>query len=271
MAVIKPGFKQIQFPADSPYGSKILELTSLGSPVVAVSIDLLHNSSNKDLSHTYNLDDVNHDGSEYTILNSDNTALTEDEAKTYVKLITGSDFVSSEDQNGPAYSYVLLANNKLYRFKYINGTGLKAYKVAEFGSGGAAVWGLITGSVSNQIDLVNYIENAVAGATSAYVITPNISKTITGKTNKTSSINLDKIATQQTVTISGNLANFFFADYNPASDNALYLDTLKVGDMIYLTSSDKCDWFVGAKTSSSVTLYSIEADTPSLSGYATEA
>lgn len=140
MSVIKPGFKQIQFPADSPYGSKILELTSLGSPVVAVAIDLLHNSSNKDLSTTYKTVDVYSDGTEFNILKkSDSSALSEEEAKEYVKLLTGSEFVSTEDQNAPAYSYVLLASNILYRFKYISGTGLKAYKAAELGGGSSSV------------------------------------------------------------------------------------------------------------------------------------
>jgi hypothetical protein len=58
-------------------------------------------------------------------------------------------------------------------------------------------------------------------------------------------------------------------------DKTVAVSDLKIGDMLYITDSGKCDWFIGGISSVSggagysITFYSIEADAPSLSGYVT--
>ena len=179
MAVVKPGVKQIQFPADSPYGSTPLEITSLGSPVLAIAHSLLENINGKDLSTSYKTVALTGLYPGYSILKLNNSELTETEAKAFVKLLTGSDFLCSYSKDEPAYSYVVTSNKNVYKLEY-KSNGLKAFYITQLqerliaGSGititpstsgsiisatgiGAAVWGNIAGNIEDQTDLTGYV------------------------------------------------------------------------------------------------------------------
>lgn len=81
----------------------------------------------------------------------------------------------------------------------------------------------------------------------------------------------DKSSAQQTASIGPIAPNTALPLLNNAS---VKVSELKVGDTVYITEESKCDWFLGLKsqTGSNVwqlVFYSIEADSPSLSGYVT--
>ena len=105
------------------------------------------------------------------------------------------------------------------------------------------------------------LEDYAAGITTAYV---------TNATNAPAALVVSKDASQHTATLSGTkTSTITLAD----GTTTVTYDDIKVGDNVYLTDADKCDWFVGGKTVSgsnvTLTFYSIEADSPSLSGYVT--
>ena len=103
------------------------------------------------------------------------------------------------------------------------------------------------------------LEDAVAGITTAYV---------TNTTNAPAALKVLKTAAPTDATLTGTKTSTI-----TLLDGTVSYDDLKVGDNIYLTDEDYCDWFLGEKTVSgnNVTLkfYSIEADSPALSGYVT--
>lgn len=103
------------------------------------------------------------------------------------------------------------------------------------------------------------LADAVAGITSGYV---------TDSTKAPAALVVAKSASQQTATLTGAKT----ATITLLTGTVKYED-LKVGDTIYLTDQDKCDWFIATKTVSgnnvTLTFDSIEADSPSLSGYVT--
>lgn len=90
---------------------------------------------------------------------------------------------------------------------------------------------------------------------------------VTDATKAPAAIVKDKTASQQTATLSGAGS----ATITLVNGTVKYED-LKVGDNIYLTDDGKCDWFIASITGTStltITLYSVEADSPALSGYVT--
>ena len=90
---------------------------------------------------------------------------------------------------------------------------------------------------------------------------------VTDASKAPSAIVKDKTASQQTATLSGAGS----ATITLVNGTVKYED-LKVGDNIYLTDDGKCDWFIASITGTStltITLYSVEADSPALSGYVT--
>lgn len=90
---------------------------------------------------------------------------------------------------------------------------------------------------------------------------------VTDASKAPSAIVKDKTASQQTATLTGAGSTTI-----TLVDGTVKYEDLKVGDNIYLTDDGKCDWFIGSITGTSsltITLYSVEADSPSLSGYVT--
>lgn len=100
-----------------------------------------------------------------------------------------------------------------------------------------------------------------AGETSPII--SYVSQLVVAKTSSTQSVSLEYPHSESGTAWSGNIPIL------PSGNVAL--TDLKVGDMLYLTDADKCDWFVGTKTESggvtTVTFYRIEADTPDLTNY----
>ena len=102
------------------------------------------------------------------------------------------------------------------------------------------------------------LEAVEAGITKGYV---------TDASKAPSAIVKDKTSSQQTATLSGTGSTTI-----TLVNGTVKYEDLKVGDNIYLTDDGKCDWFIGSITGTStltITLYSVEADSPALSGYVT--
>lgn len=113
--------------------------------------------------------------------------------------------------------------------------------------------------IASTYATISALESAIAGITTGYV---------TDSTKAPSALVKNKTASQQTATLTGAGT----ATITLLTGTVSYED-LKVGDNVYLTDDGKCDWFLASKTGDSssytLTFYSIEADSPSLSGYVT--
>ena len=158
---------------------------------------------------------------------------------------SGSASITIKAGNGTAASFT------------VNGVA-SATKATQDASGN-----VITTTYATKTELANL----ESGLTQAYVT----SSALISSDSDWSPLIANKSATQQTYT-----HTFTSTKTLPLIDNkTVAVSDLKVGDMIYITDSGKCDWFiggisaVGSGAGYSITFYSIEADAPSLSGYVT--
>ena len=134
MSIVKPGLKQVKFPEDEP-----INITSTGSPVIAMVHDLLENISGKSLAN-YSIEAFNETiqgitYTGYTILTSSSQKLTIAQAEAYMESMAGSSFLSSFDLNTPIYSYLIDGTNTFYRLQWDDTNGLRAYKVIQIKDG----------------------------------------------------------------------------------------------------------------------------------------
>lgn len=107
------------------------------------------------------------------------------------------------------------------------------------------------------------LQEAVDGKTAGYVTSASL---LNGTDFE--DLVVDKSASQVLVSITASKTTVF----PNITVAGLTVEDIKVGDTIYLTDSDKFDWFVGEKVSSGtdsyvIKFYSIEADLPVLTNY----
>lgn len=212
-------------------------------------------------------------GSTWNEIASDPIVITDAEHATTANSATNADYATSAGSATNATN----ATNVALTTKSGNGT---ATITIQAGSGTAATFTVnnvasatkATQDASGNTITTTYatkteLANLESGLTQAYVT----SSALISSDSDWSPLIVNKSATQQQYT-----HTFTSTKTLPLVDNkTVKVSDLKVGDMIYITDSSKCDWFIGGisavsgGTGYSITFYSIEADSPSLSGYVT--
>lgn len=109
------------------------------------------------------------------------------------------------------------------------------------------------------------LANLESGLTQAYV-----TNSTTISSGAFMALIKNKSSAQQTASIGPLTANTSL----PLLVGSVKVSELKVGDTVYITEESKCDWFLAQKSQTGsdawqLVFYSIEADSPSLSGYVT--
>ena len=117
--------------------AKVNNMTSTGDsqnvgaiPVVAVVHTLLKNINDVELTN-YKTEALVGSIHGYKILNLDNTKLNEQQAKDYLSVLTGTNYLPTYNANKPVYSYVFDDSYMLYRMIYDSTTGLQAIRTAK--------------------------------------------------------------------------------------------------------------------------------------------
>lgn len=125
-------------------------------------------------------------------------------------------------------------------------------------SGG--VFTAIRSTETNLSSKINDITAIAQGKTSTYVVDTTVSGNYAN-----GQLNYDKTTGVQQTTLSKTLK------LKTIDNSEVSLSNLKVGDIVLVTSKDKYDWWVGSVETTTIVLYTFEAEKVDLDNYATKA
>lgn len=124
-------------------------------------------------------------------------------------------------------------------------------------SGG--VYTAIKSTETNLSSKINDITAIAQGKTSTYVVDTTVSGNYAN-----GQLNYDKTTGVQQTTLSKTLK------LKTIDNSEVSLSDLKVGDIVLVTSKDKYDWWVGSVETTTIVLYTFEAEKVDLTDYATK-
>lgn len=124
-------------------------------------------------------------------------------------------------------------------------------------SGG--VYTAIKSTETNLSSKINDITAIAQGKTSTYVVDTTVSGNYAN-----GQLNYDKTTGVQQTTLSKTLK------LKTIDNSEVSLSDLKVGDIVLVTSKDKYDWWVGSVETTTIVLYTFEAEKVDLTEYATK-